>query len=115
MPSTSPPTGPPERLQLTPHVEEQAYRIALEAVHNAVKHAAAGAIRVGVADLDDGVGVIVTDDRRGFDPTVARPGHRGLTSMQERAAQVGADLHICTVTESGSSIRLTLPGRLTDS
>jgi signal transduction histidine kinase len=70
-------TGPPSRLPLTPTAEEQAHLIALEAVHNAVKHAEASAIRVEVTDLDD--------DGQGFDPTARRAGHLGMTTMRERA------------------------------
>jgi PAS domain S-box-containing protein len=102
-------TGPPARPALAPQAEEQAYRIALEAVHNAVKHAEATAVRVDVIDLDDAVAVTVTDDGRGFDLTVARPGHLGLTSMRERAAAIGADLHLSTSPGAGTVVRLTVP------
>ncbi|MGZ4644051.1 MAG: histidine kinase [Blastococcus sp.] len=107
-------TGPPERLALTAQAEEQAYRIALEAVHNAVKHADASAIRVDVTDLDDAVAITVTDDGRGFDPTTSRPGHLGVTSMRERAVQVAADLQITTAPGVGTTVRLTLPAPATD-
>jgi signal transduction histidine kinase len=83
-------------------------RIALEALHNAVKHAEASAVRVDVIDLDDAVAVTVTDDGRGFDPTIARPGHLGLTSMRERAAAIGADLHLSTSPGAGTTVRLTV-------
>src|SRR3954463_8749046 len=101
-------TGPPARPALAPQAEEQAYRIALEAVHNAVKHAEATAVRVDIIDLDDAVAVTVTDDGGGFDPTIAGPGHLGLSSMRERAAAIGADLHISTG-PGGTTVRLTLP------
>ena len=104
-------TGPPGRLPLTPRAEEQAYRITLEAVHNAVKHADAGEIRVDVTDLDDAVAVTVTDDGRGFDPTTPRPGHLGLTSMRERARQIDAELQLSTASGAGVTVRLTLTAR----
>ncbi|MGZ4623553.1 MAG: sensor histidine kinase, partial [Blastococcus sp.] len=86
----------------------------LEAVHNAVKHADASAIRVDVTDLDDAVAITVTDDGRGFDPTTSRPGHLGVTSMRERAVQVAADLQITTAPGVGTTVRLTLPAPATD-
>jgi PAS domain S-box-containing protein len=101
-------TGPAGRLPLPPQAEEQAYRIALEAVHNAVKHADATTIRVDVTDLGDAVAITVADDGRGFEPTAAHPGHLGLTSMRERAAQVGGDLQITTAPGTGTGVRLTL-------
>jgi PAS domain S-box-containing protein len=102
-------TGPATRLPLPSPAEEQAYRIALEAVHNAVKHADAAHIRVAVTDLDDAVAVTITDDGRGFDPTTPRPGHLGLTSMRERASQIGADLQLSTGSGDGTAVRLTVP------
>src|SRR3954447_887291 len=102
-------TGLATRLPLPSRAEEQAYRIALEAVHNAVKHADAASIHVVVTDIDDAVAITVTDNVCGFDPTPPRPGHLGLTSMRERAGQIGADLQISTSPGSGSAIRLTVP------
>jgi signal transduction histidine kinase len=103
---------PAARLRLPAGAEEQAYRSSLEAVHNAVKHADATAIRVAVTDLDDAVAVTNSNNGRGFDPTTPRPGHLGLTTMRERTAQIGADLQLTTTPGSGTTVRLTLPARL---
>src|SRR5206468_11602697 len=46
-------TGPPGRLPLAPAAEEHLYRVALEALNNAVKHADARTLSVLVADLGD--------------------------------------------------------------
>ena len=79
-------TGPDQRLPLAPDVEEHLYRLALEALHNTLKHAAATRAWVTI-DVDaarDNVG-----NRRRWPrlrPDVARPGHLGLTTMAERAA-----------------------------
>ena len=60
-----------------------AYRIAQEALLNAVRHAHAGAVdvTVGVAESHGGVIVEVADDGVGFDPHAVRDG-AGLASMQ---------------------------------
>ncbi|HEU0237327.1 MAG TPA: sensor histidine kinase [Candidatus Limnocylindrales bacterium] len=74
-------------------VEVAAYRIAVEAVTNAVRHSGAQAcvVRIGGrpgAELT----VDVADDGRGIEPE-AQPGI-GLTSMRERAAEVGGIVHV---------------------
>ncbi|KUN81142.1 hypothetical protein AQJ66_24585 [Streptomyces bungoensis] len=101
-------TGPQERLRVDARTEEHAYRIALEAVNNALKHAAASHVRVAVTDLGDAVDLVVTDDGQGFDPTAAYDGHLGLRTMRERACSIGAALDLHTAPGLGTTVRLTL-------
>jgi two-component system NarL family sensor kinase len=68
-------------------VEVAAYRIALEAVTNAVRHAGATRIEVRLGAAEDVVVLEVCDDGTGL-AADARPGV-GLASMQERAVEVG--------------------------
>ena len=65
-------------------------RIVGEAVHNALRHARAGEIRVRLGAH----AIEIVDDGRGFDPHAAelRARHLGLTSMKERARELGATL-----------------------
>ena len=104
--------GPDEPLPLSPEAAEHAYRVALEALHNTVKHAAASHATVTVA-ADDGqrVRVSVADDGAGFDPGLARPGHLGLRTMAERARAVGGDLELVTAPGAGTRVQLTVPAR----
>ena len=88
------------------------YRIALEAVVNARKHAEASAVQVRVADAGDGVVVRVEDDGVGFDAVGAarsRPGHLGLSTMVERAELLGGWCRITSVPGSGTMIESWLP------
>jgi len=87
------------------------YRVAQEAVRNAVRHAAPRRVRVvlhcanGTATLD------VLDDGKGFDLKEAeqrRPG-MGLLSMRERVALVDGDLAIRTAPGDGTAISATVP------
>ena len=66
------------RLDLPPEVEEHLYRLALEALNNAVKHAQASEARVIASDADGLLTISITDDGVGFDPALARPGHMGM-------------------------------------
>lgn len=77
-----------DRLPLA--AEEVLYRIAQEALHNVVKHAAARQVRVQVNRQAGGVRLRVEDDGKGFDPTSVLDGHLGLAGMRARADRVGA-------------------------
>ncbi|MPQ99335.1 sensor histidine kinase [Modestobacter sp. I12A-02628] len=87
-------------------VEVAAFRIAQEAVHNAVRHARAGQVLVRVAGRDDDVEVDVVDDGVGLPEQ--RTAGVGLASMRERAAELGGH---CEVTDGspGTRVRAVLP------
>jgi signal transduction histidine kinase len=104
-------TGPPERLPLRPDAEEHLYRLALEALNNAVKHADAGELAVRVTLAGDAVEVTVADDGRGFDPDASHPGHLGLHTMRERAEAVGGTLELSARPEAGTTVRCRVPAQ----
>jgi signal transduction histidine kinase len=91
-------------------LEAGALRIALEALHNAVRHAGAGQVTVRLRDWENGLSVEVTDDGVGFDPhrTQTRSRHLGLTSMEERARELGGRLEIRSAPGAGTTVRLEL-------
>lgn len=88
-------------------VEVAAYRIATEAVANAVRHAGAASCRVCLAVVGDDLLVEVTDDGAGIDPAAVRG--VGSTSMRERAAELGGHLEIETAPGEGTTVRTRLP------
>ena len=100
--------GPVERLPLSVEAEEHLYRLALEALNNAVKHAEATTLGVAVVALDGVVEVCVTDDGRGFDGA-AHPGHLGVHTMRERAEAVGGTLELTGRTSAGTTVRCRVP------
>jgi len=102
-------TGPPERLPLAVGAEEQAYRVALEALHNAVKHSQASHVSVTIANLGDTIEVAVADNGAGFNPAATSPGHLGLRTMRERASQIGATLELQARPGEGTTVRLRIP------
>ncbi|KDN21007.1 sensor histidine kinase [Amycolatopsis rifamycinica] len=71
-------------------VDLTAYRIAQEALTNAVKHAPGGRVDVAVHCLDGVLAVEVRNDVRG--PLPATGGGTGLLNMRERAGAVGGEL-----------------------
>ena len=100
--------GPAERLPLSVDAEEHLYRLALEALNNAVKHAEATTLGVAITVVDGFVEVCVTDDGRGFDG-VAHPGHLGLHTMRERAEAVGGTLELTGRASAGTTVRCRVP------
>lgn len=88
-------------------VEVAAYRIATEAVSNAVRHAEASTCSVSLRLSDEDLLVEITDDGRGV-PAGAVPGV-GSTSMRERAAELGGSLDVTTGDGAGTTVRARLP------
>lgn len=87
-------------------VEVAAYRIAVEALTNAVRHAEARTCHVRLEASNDLI-VEISDDGRGLPATVT-PGV-GLESMEIRAAEVGGSLRIERRLGGGTRIEARLP------
>jgi signal transduction histidine kinase len=94
---------------LRPEVEQTVYRVAEEAVTNAVRHANAGTLAVTLRRQDGMLILEVTDDGRGFDPSGQRgDGRYGLVGMRERAALCGGQLDIASQPGRGTTVRLAI-------
>lgn len=99
-------TSPARLPDLPAAIEVAAYRIAVEAMTNAVRHAGATTCRVRVEAGSELV-VEVIDDGRGL-PAGTVPG-TGLESMRERAEEVGGDVAIEALAEGGTRVLARLP------
>ena len=82
------------------------YRIAQQGLNNAIKHAHADQIRVGLYCQPGRATLGVSDNGRGFDSDRVDPGHFGLSIMRERAAAVGAEFNLETARGSGTEITI---------
>ena len=99
-----------ERAALPRDVQTAFFRVAQEALNNVARHARATLIRVE-ADLSESrAELVVRDDGRGFEPREFGPGHLGLSTMRERAAEVGADLTLISAPGAGACVTLRWPG-----
>jgi PAS domain S-box-containing protein len=90
-------------------IKEALYRIAQEAMHNAVKHARPRTIRLR---LDCGAGMVtleVADDGTGFDTSGSFPGHLGLKSMPERAERLGGQVVVTSTPGAGTRVCASIP------
>jgi signal transduction histidine kinase len=95
---------------LTEQGQEAVYRIAQEAIHNALRHAEATRIDVALMTDDAGTVLSVTDDGRGFAPASSAAGRRlGLMSMRERAAAADGTLTVTSSPGGGTTVRLVVP------
>lgn len=87
-------------------VEREFWRVAQEAVTNAVRHAKAHHISVRW-DCDGHKGVLeVADDGIGLPDDFSRRRRFGLTGMRERAAAIGASLEVSSPPWKGTVVRM---------
>jgi two-component system NarL family sensor kinase len=94
---------------LSRQVEHALYRIAQEALANAVHHADARNLTVALTVEGRGVILVVADDGVGFDQDVEETtGHFGLPGMRERARLVGGELRITAEPGKGTRIAFTV-------
>ena len=84
------------------------YRIAQEAVNNALKHSGAGRILIRLAVLGGRLVLQIIDDGAGFGGRIPSSGV-GLGVMQHRAKVIGADLNIESKARGGVTIGCSLP------
>jgi signal transduction histidine kinase len=99
---------------LHPILRDEVYRLAVEALRNAFRHAAAQSVEVEVRYDEKYFRLRVRDDGKGI-PSDAlsgdgREGHYGLPGMRERAQLVGGKLAIWTELDGGTEIELNIPG-----
>jgi nitrate/nitrite-specific signal transduction histidine kinase len=96
-------------LEFPPLVEEALYRIAQEALNNALKHAAATMLTVRLETRGGQISLQIQDNGRGFDLEEAnQSGGLGMSSMRERAEQMGGELTIQTNPENGTVVQVTV-------
>jgi PAS domain S-box-containing protein len=95
----------PEGLSVSdPVIATHLYRIAAEAIHNAVKHARANRIRVSLQVSGDTACLGVRDDGIGLSAE-AQPGRGlGLLMMRERARLIGGELQISRPRSGGTKV-----------
>ncbi len=102
-----PPRGPEE-------TELVAFRVVQEALTNVVRHANATRVGVILETVDEMLRIEVIDDGVGFDAgetwfELQRTTSLGVTSMHDRVAEVGGDLHMDSTRGGGTSLRVHLP------
>jgi signal transduction histidine kinase len=90
------------------------YRMAQEALANAARHSGAQSARLCLTVTDDEVYLVVSDEGKGFDPSIAlsrsqNREHFGLHGIQERARAMSGDCEIVSQPNAGARIMINLP------
>jgi PAS domain S-box-containing protein len=83
-----------ERARFSPEVEIAMFRVAQEAVNNAIRHSGADNVDIDLMYSEGRLSLAVVDDGAGFDVSAAQGSGLGLSSMRDRANAVGAELTV---------------------
>lgn len=103
-------TAPPgeQDLKLGVDTPRDLYLVFKEAVNNAVRHSACTRLEVELAIERDGLFLRISDNGKGFDPSLESEGN-GLVSMQRRAETLGGKLVAESRAGHGTTVTLRLP------
>lgn len=93
---------------IAPEVKVCLFRVAQEALRNAVRHSGADRIALRLRGEPDGIQMNIEDNGRGFDAGNAPPG-LGLISMTERVEQIGGRLQVRSRPGAGTHVEITVP------
>jgi signal transduction histidine kinase len=96
----------------SPKVENQLLRIGQEAITNALRHAHAERVHLELTFGRNSISLLVSDNGCGFDSShwFADSGsHYGLTTMRERAEELGGTLTVITAVGRGTSVEAVIP------
>jgi len=100
--------------RLGEETEVAIYRVAQEALTNALRHAHATTITVSLSTADASTAdamlrLEVRDDGCGFDPGARRREALGLVSMEERALALGGHFEVISAPSQGTTVRFLCP------
>ena len=99
-----------EMPHLSKKLQEGLYCIAREALNNALKHASADSISVGLRQRGSRIVMEIVDNGRGFDPEENRKkGGLGLLGMDERVRQLRGVLEVKSSKGSGTCVTVEVP------
>ena len=104
-------TDIPEKLKIV------IYRVIQEGLTNAAKHADADTIDIRIEREKSGIGLLIRDNGKGFDPTAIQGKHLqgkgiGLKNIQDRAEIYGGEFILNSTVEKGTTLEFSWP--LTD-
>lgn len=91
-----------------PQRATELFRIAQEAVNNALKHAEASEIRIGLEEEGGLLNMEVEDDGQGFDESATSREGMGLQIMRYRARLIGGTLEVKPAPAGGTLVRCTV-------
>jgi signal transduction histidine kinase len=93
----------------TPTVAIHLYRIAQEAIHNAIRHGGAHNIQIHLREKGPAATLSVVDDGAGLSRSGEQSNGMGLSIMSYRSRLIGGDLKIAEPKAGGTVICCTFP------
>jgi signal transduction histidine kinase len=87
----------------------QLYKIAQEAVSNAIKHGKASEVWIDLLQSNDSLLLTIRNDGTPFSPPANAKNRMGLRIMNYRANTIGATLEIKPAEKSGTVVNCALP------
>jgi len=100
---------PEEELGTDSRIGASLYRVAQEAVHNAIVHGEARRIEILLSVVDGGLCLLIRDQGNGFEAGTKSQGGMGLRVMEYRARAVGGTLKITSHPGLGTEVRCLVP------
>lgn len=95
---------------LDAYLQDEVYRIAREALVNAMNHSNASRVEAEIEYLPGKFRVIIRDNGRGINAhALLHNSHRGLLEMRERAAGIGAQFRIWSSSAAGTEVEVSVP------
>jgi two-component system sensor histidine kinase UhpB len=97
--------------RLPAEVETALFRIAQEALTNAIRHARATSVQVSLRRVGGAVALEVRDDGIGMAavPAPETGDHLGMFGMRERARLLGGEFHAIPVSPRGTLVHVSIP------
>ncbi len=95
--------------RLEPNYEIAVFRLAQEALQNAIKHAEAKEIKIVIEILPKKITVVIRDDGVGFDTEAVYSESYGLIGMKERIEILKGRLTIESQLNHGTTVRCVIP------
>ncbi|MEM6720841.1 MAG: sensor histidine kinase [Bacteroidota bacterium] len=95
---------------LPKEAELHVYRIIQEVLSNIVKHSEAKAVKIEVQKKDKSIHVLVSDNGKGFDLTIAKKSiSLGMNTLYERAKIIGSQLNLKSELNKGTTLTMNIP------
>jgi signal transduction histidine kinase len=102
-----------EEIEMPAPIALLLYHVAREGVMNALKHAKASDVWIGVHEEDDDIVLELRDNGAGFDTSAPGPeGHFGMAMMRERAQVGGGRFEVESAPGAGTTITVRFPAAL---
>jgi two-component system, NarL family, sensor kinase len=95
--------------ELDKNTKHNCYRIIQELANNAVKHAEASELTIGIILDDEGGMLRVEDNGKGFDENTMRQGGMGLKSINQRVEAINGELTLESTHGKGSIFQIHFP------